>query len=90
MTYTRKFGPSAKRAMAAASSESTRRLRILMRVSGELDEEQRAQLAALCEIRTIAGSVISAEVPDGALVQLVQLDFVSYVEVAQTLYPESK
>ena len=87
----RKFSPSAKRFIMSLSPGRKRSVKIMMRVSSGLDTQRQQQLEALgCQIRSVAGDIVTAEVPEEVLLQAGGLDFVSYIDVSQPLYPEIK
>jgi len=89
--FLRKFGPEAKQIITTVSPGEKKPVKILIRISGDLDTRQQMQLQELgCQIRTTAGNVVTAEVPEGALLQVGELDFISYLEIAQPLFPEAK
>ena len=87
----RKFGPKVKQIITTVSPGEKRPVKILIRISGDLDMQWQLQLQALgCQVRTVAGDIVTAEVPEGALLQIGELDFISYLEIAQPLFPEAK
>jgi len=89
--FSRKFGPNAKQIIAKASPDKKRLVKILLRISGELNPKRRSELQALgCNIRTVATDVVTAELPEGALSRVGKLEYVGYIEVARPLYLEPK
>ena len=87
----RKFSPNAKQIITTVSPKEKRPVKIIMRISGDLNAQRQLRLQALgCQIHSVAGDVVSADVPAGALRKAGELDFISFVEISQPLYPEAK
>jgi hypothetical protein len=64
-------------------------LDVLIRLEAEPSAHDRSLLErAGCDIRTVAGDVVTARLELGSIDQLTDLDVVSYVELASPLYPE--
>jgi len=62
----------------------------LIRMDGEPTAEQRHALELLgCDIRTVAGDVITVRVPVDSLDELTERSEVLYAELSQPLYPEA-
>jgi hypothetical protein len=62
---------------------------VLIRLQTEPSPQERHLLEqAGCEIRTVAGDVVTAHLGPGSIDQLTDLEIVSFVELASPLYPE--
>jgi hypothetical protein len=66
-------------------------LPVLFRVKDELTTARRSKIEALgCEIRSVAGDIVTANIPSRSLLQLAALDFIAYIQRSRPLYPEPK
>ena len=87
--FLKKFSPNAKQAMMSPDTKGP--IRILMRITGDVNTQRQSRLQALgCKIHSIAGDIVSTEVPAGVLRKLGELDFINFIEIAQPLYPEKR
>jgi hypothetical protein len=82
----RKLGPAARRALADPERTAESPLNLMVATNGGLNPGQRERLAGIgCRLRTVTGDIVTADVPAGALPELVALDFVRYVELSRPL-----
>ena len=89
--YSKKLGSNAKLRLSELSADENSLESILVRISGKLTSEQQSQLTAMgAEIRTVAGDIVTITTPLRTLSQLAELDFVTYIELSTSLYPESE
>ena len=66
-----------------------RQLSVLIATVETISDDQQLQLEQLgCEVRTVAGDVITASLPANSLASMGELDFVRYVELARPLHLE--
>jgi hypothetical protein len=92
--YSNKLGASLRlrlsRISAEESAEDNARVNVLLRTSGPLTPEQQAQLEATgAEVRTVAGDIVTASIRLRQSLAVAELTFVSYIELSQSLFPES-
>jgi hypothetical protein len=84
----RKLSPEARRAFEE-EGDRERRVDVLMATHGRLEPAQRERLAEIgCRVGTVAGDVVTADLPAHALGELAALEFVRFVEVSRPLYAE--
>lgn len=85
----RKLSPEARRALADPDRDGEHRLDVLMVTHRPLEPGQRERLARIgCRVETVAGDVVTADLPVRALPELAALDFVRYVELSRPLHLE--
>ncbi|MEU9112301.1 hypothetical protein AB0D04_11005 [Streptomyces sp. NPDC048483] len=73
----------------AGASARSAPVRVLIRVTDELDEQQRQHIAeAGAQLQTVAGDVATARIAPGDLERLTDLDHVAHVELSEPLGPE--
>ena len=83
--------PAVQRAIRDAAPGDERRADVMMATHGTLNDEQRRTVASLgASVRTIAGNIVTLDLPLSALKPLGELEFVRYVELAQPLWLEKK
>ena len=86
-----KFSPETKRRLSTLPARVNPSVEVIIRVSCSLGQDQRTQLTSIgTQIRTVAGDVVTASLSLRQIPQLAELDFVSYIELASPLYPESE
>jgi hypothetical protein len=87
----KKFSSATKRRIAdALESENDQTMDLLIQVSEPLSPETEAAINNWGgHIRTRAGDVVSLSLPFRYLDALAQLDPITYIEVAEPLFPES-
>ncbi len=86
-----KFSPELTIYLLDLPQQDNPDLSVLFRVKDELTTEGRSKIEALgCEIRTVAGDIVTANLPSRALLQLASLDFVTYIQRSRPLHPEPK
>jgi hypothetical protein len=84
-----KLSPQLKQALIETSDDENPTVAVFLRVEGTLDQARRSTLEAFdVEVRTVAGDVVTANLPLSSISRLVALDFVEYVELSGPLYPE--
>jgi hypothetical protein len=84
----KKLGSSFKQLLDQAEEGAV--VNALIRMEAEPTADQRAALEALgCDIRTVAGDVITVRIPVKSLDELTERSEVLYAELAQPLYPEA-
>jgi hypothetical protein len=94
-----KLGASLRLRLSSPSAENAR-VNILLRTNGTLTAEQRGQLEALgAEVRTVAGDTVAGDTVAGDIVTasidlqqipaLSEQAFIRYIELSQSLRPES-
>ena len=75
--------------MSSTDPDEARQLNVLIATVGTISDDQRMQLEQLgCDVRTVAGDVITASLPASSLASLGEMDFVRYVELARPLHLE--
>jgi hypothetical protein len=80
--------PSVQQAIDDPSG-ADKRANVMMATHGKLTPEQRAQLESLeCHVRTVAGDVITLDLPVRSLDALGKLEFARYVELTRPLQTE--
>jgi hypothetical protein len=86
-----KLGPRAQWALQADPGGADRRVDFMLATVGRLSPEQKDQLGELgCELRTVAGDVVTASAALTLLPKLVSLDFVRYLELPSQMHLESR
>jgi hypothetical protein len=81
-----KLGPGARNALGCGKGEV---LNVMIGIHGRLTDAHRALIEGLgIRLRTVAGDVLSADVPSGALLGLAELDFIRHVELSRPLWPD--
>ncbi len=87
----KKLSSATKRLVAETSeSENDRPVNLLMRVTEPLSPETEAAISSWGgNVRTRAGDVVSLTLPLHHLDDITHLESVTYVEVAEPLFPES-
>jgi hypothetical protein len=66
-------------------------LPVLFRIRDVLTTQRRSKIEALgCEIRSVAGDIVTANIPTRALLQLAALEFIIYIQLSRPLHPEPK
>lgn len=87
----RKLGPRVRQRIQHPRDEPGDRVGVLLATHGVLTDEGRARMEALgCHVRTVAGDVVTADLPPAALEELAALDFVRYVELSSSLHAEPR
>ena len=89
--YAAKLSSDTKQFLSELPTGENPPVSVILRISGSLEGERRARLEATgAQIRTVAGDIVTATVPSRSLRHLVELDFVTFVEVSRPLYPETQ
>lgn len=89
MRVRRKFSPQARQVIEDIAQGENRNVGVLIATYGVLEPDQQQELEQReCRINTVAGDVITADMPVRSLASLGDLDFVRYVELSRPLYPE--
>lgn len=87
--YSPKLSPSTKRLLMQISESENPELSFLIRIEGNLNEEQRLQLKPLViEIRSEAGNIINVTAFLKSVPQLVALKFINYIEISGPMFLE--
>ena len=82
--------PSVQQAIRE-EGQGDERANVMMSTHGTLNAEQRGVLESLgCRVRSVAGDVVTLDLPRRALAALGDLDFARYVELSRPLWPEKQ
>jgi len=85
-----KLAPNVRLRMSQVPATENPQVEVLVRVTGILEAEQRSQLEATgMQIRGLMGEVVVGVVGLRQIPQMVELDFVRYIELSSPVYPHS-
>lgn len=83
--------PDVEQAIQDADASDDRRADVMMATFGELAPDQRQAIEDIDgRVRTVAGDVVTLELPVRSLTALGALDFVRYIELSRPLWLEKK
>lgn len=86
-----KLSPATKRMLLETPATENCRSSFLISIVGDLNEERQSRLESLViEIRSVAGNIVGIVAYVVSLPEIAALDFVSYIDASQSLYPEDK
>jgi hypothetical protein len=84
-----RIGPRLKLFINELTNGENPRLDVIMRASKGLEQEELWRVEAFdARIRTVAGNIVSLSIPARSVLTLAQEDFVVFIELTGSLYPE--
>lgn len=88
MRNEQKYSPDARKLLSGEPA-GAEKVRVLVGTRGQISESERHQLEETgANIGSVAGNVLTAELPAARLESLGDFDFVESVELSRPLYPE--
>jgi hypothetical protein len=84
-----KLSPPLKQLLSEPGRQGDAPLNALLATRTPLDEEQRRALEERgCQVRTVAGDVVTCTIPVSAVPEVEALPFIVAIEASRPLYPE--